>query len=108
MYKNFRRFVVLGVFAGIAFTASAAVPAVEKLLPDDTLVMVTTPDFLKARDIYHSAPQSQLWNDPAMKPFKDNFIAKLNQNFVQPLEKDLGIKFEDYTNLAQGQIALAV
>jgi hypothetical protein len=108
MYKNLRRLVVLGVFAGFACAVSAATPSVEKLLPDDTLVMLTTPDFTKAREIYHSAPQSQLWSDPAMKPFKDAFIAKLNENLVRPLEKDLGIKFEDYTNLAQGQITLAV
>jgi len=96
------------VVAGFAFAASAALPAVEKLLPDDTLVMVTTPDFTKARDTYHNVPQSQLWNDPAMKPFKDNFIAKLNETLIHPLERDLGIKFEDYTNLAQGQITLAL
>jgi hypothetical protein len=94
--------------ASVALTASAAVPSVEKLLPEDTLVMVTTPDFAKARDTYHSAPQSQLWNDPAMKPFKDNFMAKLNENLIHPLEKDLGIKFADYTNLLQGQITLAL
>jgi hypothetical protein len=96
------------LFAGVAITAFGAVPPVEKLLPEDTLAMVTTPDITKARDTYHNAPQSQLWNDPAMKPFQDKFMAKLNENLIGPLEKDLGVKFTDYTNLLQGQITLAV
>lgn len=98
----------MAIFAGLNLAASAAVPPVEKLLPVDTLFMVTTPDFARARDLYTSAPQSQLWNDPAMKPFKDKLVAKLNENLIQPLEKDLGIKFDDYTNLLQGQMTLAV
>ena len=107
--KGFKALLCLAaVFASAALTASAAVPSVEKLLPDDTLGMVTTPDFTKARDLYHSAPQSQFWNDAVMKPFKDHFMAKLTENLIQPLEKDLGIKFEDYTNLLQGQITLAI
>ena len=61
----------------------------EKLLPDDTLVMVTTPDFTKARETYRNSAQTQLWDDPAMKPFKEKFIAKLNETLIQPLEKDL-------------------
>jgi hypothetical protein len=98
----------LALFGRLVFSASAALPSVEKLLPEDTLAMVTTPDFTKARAAYYSAPQSQLWNDPALKPFKDKLLAKMNENLLQPLEKDLGIKFDDYTNLAQGQITLAV
>lgn len=108
MCNHLRRLFVFGAFLGVALAASAAVPPVEKILPDDTLAMVTTPDFAKARDAYHGAPQSQLWNDPAMKPFKDKFLDKLNENLIHPLEKDLGVKFDDYTNLLQGQITFAV
>jgi hypothetical protein len=108
MRNHLRRLFVFGVFATFAFAASAAIPSVEKILPDDTLAMVTTPDFTKARNTYHTAPQSQLWDDPAMKPFKDKFLEKLNENLIHPLEKDLGVKFDDYTNLLQGQITLAV
>jgi len=108
MRNHLRRFFVFGVLATSAFGASAAIPSVEKILPDDTLAMVTTPDFTKARAAYHTAPQSQLWDDPAMKPMKDKFLDKLNENLIHPLEKDLGVKFDDYTNLLQGQITLAI
>jgi len=103
-----RWFPVFTFFLGLALTASAAIPAVEKILPDDTLVLVTTPDFAKARQTYRSSPQTQLWDDPAMKPFKDKFLSKLNEDLIQPLEKDLGVKLDDYTNLPQGQITFAI
>jgi hypothetical protein len=100
--------VSLQFFVCLALTATAAIPSAEKLLPDDTLVLVTAPDYTKMREIYRNSAQSQLWNDPAMKPFKDNFVSKLNEQLIQPLEHDLGVHFSDYTNLPQGQITLAV
>src|SRR5689334_11818517 len=88
----------------LALSASAAIPPVEKLLPDDTLLLLTTPDYTKMRETYHNSPQTQFWSDPAMKPFKENFLSKLSEDFLRPLERDLGIHFSDYTNLPQGQI----
>jgi hypothetical protein len=88
--------------------ASAAIPAPERLLPDDTLVVVTAPDFVKLRGIYKTSPQAQFWNDPAMKPFKDNFISKWKEEILEPLERDLGVKFDDYDELPQGQVTFAL
>jgi hypothetical protein len=107
MYTKARSFLILTVAAGLAATASAVIPSVEKILPDDTLLMVTMPDYAKSLEVYRSSPQTQLWDDPAMKAFKDKFLSKLSDDFIQPLEKDLGVKFEDYTNLPQGQITFA-
>src|SRR5271165_220276 len=65
------RFLLPAVLALVCFviTSQAVVPPPDKLLPDDTLVVVTAPDFVKLRDLYHRSAQGQLWNDPAMKPF---------------------------------------
>jgi len=54
----------------------AAVPPPEKLLSDDTLFVVTAPDFSKLRETFKNSPQSQLWNDPAMKAFREHFMEK--------------------------------
>ena len=62
------------------WNSRAAVPSPEKLLPSDTLVLLTAPDSAKLREIYQKSPGSQLWNDPAMKPFKDKFLAKLKED----------------------------
>ena len=84
------------------------VPPPEKLLPDDTLVLVTAPDYSKLRAIWDKQPQKRLWDDPAMKPFRDHFVTKWKEEFVKPLERELDIKMEDYTSLLQGQVTLAL
>jgi hypothetical protein len=96
------------LFAGVALNAHAAIPPVEKLLPDDTLVLLTTPDYAKLRQTYNTSPQTQFWNDPAMKPFKDKFLSKMSEELIQPLERELNVHLSDYTNLPQGQITFAV
>jgi hypothetical protein len=110
MHKRPARFLphAFALLTYLALTASAVVPPVEKLLPDDTLCVVTIPDFTKMREIYRTSPQTQFWNDPAMKPFKERFLAKMTEDLIHPLEHDLGVQLADYTNLLQGQITLAV
>ncbi len=92
----------------LAGHAGAAVLPAEKLLPDDTMALFTIPDFNQIRDIYQHSPQGRLWNDPAMKDFKDKFISKLTSDYITPLEHDLGVHFADYTNLPQGQVTFAL
>src|SRR4051794_34874504 len=85
-------------------SAAAAIPSCEKLLPDDTLIVVSVPDFAKMREIYKTSPQAQLWNDPAMKSFTENFFSHLKEDLVQPLERELGVSLDRYTGLPQGQL----
>lgn len=92
----------------VAMNTWAAVLPAEKLLPDDTLVFISAPDCAKLRTTFASSAQGQFWADPLMKPFKDNFLKKFNSDVVAPLEKELGVKFADYQELAQGEIALAL
>src|SRR5277367_2302139 len=91
-----------------ALSLSAAVPPAEKLLPDDTLAVISIPDVSKACEIYRNSPSGRFWSDPAMKPFKDKFFAKVQKECLDPLEHDLGIHFADFTNLLQGQFTLAL
>lgn len=77
-------------------------------MPNDTLVLVTTPDLAKLRDAFKTSSQGQAWNDAGMKPFRDKFISKFTGDIIEPLEKELGIKLSDYTRLAQGQVTFAL
>ena len=88
--------------------AVAAIPVPEKLLPDDTMIVLTAPDFARVREIYRTSAQTQLWSDPALKPFRDKFMSKLKEELLQPLERDLGVSLDDYANLPQGQVTLAM
>lgn len=86
----------------------APVPPPERLLPADTLGLLTVPDYAASRDVLAKSSVSQFWSDPAMKAFRDKFMAKFNSDMVAPLEKEFGLKFSDYSGLAQGQVTLAV
>jgi len=90
------------------FTGFGGIPPAEKLLPPDTLFVVSAPDWKPLRDAYQKSPQCLFWDDPAMKPFREKFFVKWNEEFVKPLERDLGVKLDDYGNLLQGQVTLAV
>ncbi len=86
----------------------AAIPPAEKLLPSDTLFVVTAPDCSALRAALKKSPQWRLWNDPAMRPFHDRFDAQWQASFVGPLERELGLKLDDFTGLPQGQLTFAV
>lgn len=106
-----KRIFITGLFCGLFLSTlclRAAIPSPEKLLPEDTLVLLTAPDFAKLSQASAATPQVLLWNDPAMKPFKEKFLNKWNEEFLTPLERELDIKVADYTSLLQGQLTFAI
>lgn len=106
---SFPRLFVLGLGLGtLLFDTRAAVPPPEQLLPADTLAVLAAPDWSRVVAARKDAPVWLLWNDPALKPFKDKLVTKVTQELVEPLERELGIKLADYRELAQGQVTLAV
>ena len=101
-------FLLAAIFLASVIPSHAQLPPPEKLLPNDTLVLVTAPDAIKLRAVFTNSPQGQLWNDPAIKAFKDKFVAKFKSDLVAPLEKEFGIKFSNYEGLATGQFTFAL
>jgi hypothetical protein len=96
------------VFALPVALFAAAVPSPDKLLPADTLAAFTIPDYTKASGSWSKMPGTLLWKDPSMKAFTEKFGAKFESDVVKPLEREFGIKLSDYTDLAKGQVTLAV
>ncbi len=103
--SNMMKYLLLLITGSVAF---AAVPPAEKLLPASTLAFFTVPNAAQAQSNYAASAVGQLWSDPAMKAFKDQFLEKFNTDGLQPLEKELGLKLADYAGLAQGQFTLAI
>lgn len=99
---------VLSVLLFAALATAAPVPPPDKLLAADTLAVLTITDYKKARAEWDRWPMVKLWNDPAMKAFRENFESKRKTDLVEPLEREFGIKFADYKDLAQGQITVAL
>lgn len=89
-------------------TTHAQIPPAEQMLPDDTIGVLTVPEWGKLTGFYGQSPWGQLWADPAMKPFKDKFVTKFQTDFLQPLEKELGISLKEYNELLQGQVTIAL
>src|SRR5689334_9351789 len=96
-------------FLATVFVSHAApVPPPEKLLPADTIALLTVPEFAKAYASWRQWPMGQLWADPSMTAFRDKFMDKLRSEVISPIEKQLGVKLGDYSGLAQGQVTIAL
>ena len=85
-----------------------AVPSPEQLLPADALGVVTVPDLAAARKLFDEQPLVRLWHDPAMAPFVNKFLAKLDRDWRQPLEHELGFNLTNLFNVARGQVTFAL
>jgi hypothetical protein len=90
------------------FSAFAAIPPAEDLLPADTLAVVTVPDCNAMRGALQQFPLWLFWNGPEMQPFHDDFMAKWNQKFSLPQEQNLSVKLDDFLPLLQGQLTFAI
>ena len=108
MARLLARCSLVAVLTGLAHTAAATIPPAEKLLPADTLLVISIPDCARARENYQKSPRGRLLDDPAMKPIRDKFMAKFRNEFLEPLERELGSKVDDYGALAQGQFTFAI
>jgi len=99
--------VLFAVFFCGPLRSTAAIPPPDKLLPENTILLLTTPDFRKVQEIFKASPQHRLWNDSSMKSFRDKFLLKWTDEFRKPLERELDLDFDDYFSLLQGQITFA-
>ena len=108
MTTKLLRLAAVAVFLTGSTLIPAAIAPAENLLPADTLAFFTVPDTAAFRAASKNSPQMMFWNDAAMRPFHDKFMAKLNEKFTAPLEADLGLKVADFLALPQGQFTLAV
>ena len=86
---------------------AAAVPPAEKLLPADTLAVLTIPDWDQTAAAARDFPLAQLWRDPAMKPFAEKFERKLGELIGQE-DKDFARDWAEFKPLVGGQMTLAV
>jgi hypothetical protein len=101
------------LFAGFLFSlwttrAAGAIPPPEKLLPENTLLLVTAPDFPKLASLYRESPEGRFLKDPAMKPFVDKFLSKGEEDFLKPLQRELSVDLAGYADLPRGQATFAI
>ena len=100
--------VALALLTQSSTVLRAETPAAERILPNDTVAMITVPDWQALCSIQGGSPQLQLWNDPLLKPFREHFAERWKEEVVDPLESELGVDFKDYQGLLQGQLTVAL
>jgi hypothetical protein len=88
--------------------SDAAVPAPDQLLPTDTIAVVTIPDYTAARSVWGEQALARLWNDPALRPFREKLDGKWRSEVLTPLEERLELRLGDQTRLLQGQLTVAI
>src|ERR1700761_1637944 len=103
-----KRIFLLLALAGFCVAGRAAVLPAEKILPKDTALVLTAPDWPKAWAFFTNTSYGHLWQDPGMRAFKEKFLEKFRKEALDPLQQNLGIKFSDYSNLAQGEAVYAL
>jgi hypothetical protein len=85
--------------------AKAAPP--ERMLPETTLFLLKLNDAKVFRDSFRSSQYGQLWNDPALKDFREELLVRLEDN-AKVLKERIGISFRELLELPQGALAIAV
>ncbi|MBM3876514.1 MAG: hypothetical protein FJ386_07325 [Verrucomicrobia bacterium] len=97
----------LALFAAASLSSRAELPP-EKLLPADTIAVFTVPDMDRAGSQIGDSAMNRLWKDPSMKAFADKLGNKFREDVLTPIERELGVKFGDYSDLARGQVTMAI
>lgn len=101
----FRLICSLGLIAPTL--VSAAAPSADRLLPPETLAFFTLTDREQAAGYFTNSPFGLMWEDPALKPFKENFLTR-GKEWLAPLERALGFSLTNFTALVGGQVTFAI
>lgn len=91
----------------LAAAAGAATPPAEKLLPPDTFVVMTIPDWDKSFAAAKDFSLAQLWRDPAMRAFTEKFEQKF-RGLIGEEDKNFERDWQEFKPLIRGQITLGV
>jgi len=97
----------LGLAALTALATSSRAADMEKALPESTLFFFKIKNFADLRDSFKQTGFGQLLADPAMKPLKDDAIAKMEDG-NKDLKAKLGVSLNELLTLPQGAVTLAV
>ena len=86
----------------------AAAPALENLLPAETIAVGAAPDYPAAEKNFDAGAVGQLWNSREMKAFREKFEDGFTENVLGSIEKRYGIDVEAFEELAAGPVALGI
>ncbi len=90
----------------VAAKARAATPP-ENVLPDTTVAVLKVKDAVALREAFKQSQWGQLWSDPAMKAWREDFTERLNDQ-GKSLKKQIGVTYQELLDLPQGAATIGV
>jgi len=83
----------------------AAAPP-ERILPDTTIFLFKLNDVKSFRETFRNSQYGQIWNDPALKEFRDELALKL-EDATKALRERIGVSLTELFELPRGSLAIA-
>jgi hypothetical protein len=96
----------LTVFSLAAAPSFAAAPP-ENVHPNNTLVFIKVNNAAGLRDAFSHSQIGQLWNDPALKPWRESMLEKLDDS-SKALKERVGVTIRELVELPQGTLTFAL
>jgi hypothetical protein len=96
----------LSGLSGLSANLAQAATPPERVLPDSTLFLVKVTDVNALREAFRQSQYGQLWNDPALKDFREDIAAKL-KDASNTLKDKIGVTLKELLELPQGGLAIA-
>ncbi len=79
----------------------------EKVLPDSTVAFLKVNNAASLRESFRQSQLGQLWQDPALKAWKDDLAARIDDS-GKSLKSKLGVTYRELFELPQGAISIGV
>ena len=103
--------IIVSALAGLSLISTAkaakAAPALEALLPAETVLVVAAPDYATAKKHFKASASGRFWDSAEFKPFRKKLSDGFEANMLAKIEEALAIDFEAFEEMASGPVALA-
>ena len=96
---------LFGLTGLLAQPAPAATPP-ERIVPDTTILLFKLNDAKSFREAFRASQYGQLWNDPGLKEFREEFSVKLEE-VGKGLKERIGVTINELIEIPQGTVAIA-
>ena len=90
----------LSGFSGLTANLAQAAAPPERVLPDSTVFLVKVADINALRESFRQSQYGQLWNDPALKDFRDDIAGKLKDT-SNTLKEKIGVTLRELFDIPQ-------
>jgi len=111
-FVRFRRVILAagcGVAALLAGVASVeARPSAMKLFPEETLLLVRTPNLGEMLDRLRETSTGRMVRDPQLAPFIERLYGSAGDIYTQRVAEWLGVSWEELKNLPRAEFAFAI